>query len=345
MPRPKDNHPYNFLIVEDNPGDYFLIQDYIKEYISVPLISQAGSFKEVKSLFREKDCKRFDLILLDLSLPDMEGIDLIQAILKICMGTPIIVLTGFTDFNFSVKSLTMGVYDYLLKDDLNALSLYKSIVYNIERRKSLFELEKSEKRYSDLFHLNPQPMWVFQIGTLKFLNVNQAAIEQYGYSLEEFLSMTLEQIRPEEDIPILNAALRLPKGSPDYPFRNRFRHQKKNGEIIYVEIQSSFINYQGLDAKLILAQNVTDQINYVNKIEGQNIRLSEISWIQSHVVRAPIARLMGLVDLIKTPEVSESLKIEMYDYLYQSAYELEDIIKEIITKANAYNQEYKNFKN
>ncbi|MDO8993860.1 MAG: PAS domain S-box protein, partial [Daejeonella sp.] len=341
MPVPKDNRPYSFLIIEDNPGDYLLIEDYIMEYITAPLITHAVSFVEAKSLFKEKDFKRFDLILLDLSLPDKGGSDLIQEMLQICPGSPIIVLTGFADFDFSVKSLAMGISDYLLKDDLNSFFLYKSIIYSIERNKSLLELEESEKKYSDLFHLSPQPMWVYEVETLKFLDVNEAAIKQYGYSFEEFLSMTIEQIRPEEDIPLLKAVLQQSKISINQLFENRFRHKRKSGEVIYVEIQSSLILFKGRVAKIILAQNVTDQIKYVSAIEDQNRKLSEISWIQSHVVRAPIARLMGLIDLIKNPDISEEQKLEMLDYILQSAYELDDIVRDITKKSEAYNIEFK----
>ncbi len=345
MPVTKDTRSYSFLIIEDNPGDYLLIEDYIMEYFTAPLITHVLSFGEFKSLFKEKDFKRFDLILLDLSLPDKVGSDLVKETLQICLGCPIIVLTGFTDFDFSVKSLGMGISDYLLKDDLNPLFLYKSIIYSIERNNSLLELEESKKKYSDLFHLSPQPMWVYNIDTLKFLDINLAAIEQYGYSHDEFLSMNIEQIRPEEDIPILRALIQQIKKSSVPPFQNRFRHRKKSGEVFYVEIQSTFIVYNGQDAKIILAKDITDQINYVNAIEDQNRKLSEISWIQSHIVRAPITRLMGLIDLIKNPEISEEQKSEILDYILESSYELDGIVREITSKAEAFHLEYKKYEN
>jgi len=69
---------------------------------------------------------------------------------------------------------------------LNSHVLYKSITYAIERRKVISELEESKRRYSNLFHLSPQPMWLYDTETYEFLQVNVAAIEHYGYSEDEF---------------------------------------------------------------------------------------------------------------------------------------------------------------
>jgi PAS domain-containing protein len=90
-----------------------------------------------------------------------------------------------------VRALSFNISDYLVKDDINAGSLIKSILYSIERKKSTLLLEESEKRYSNLFELSPQPMWIFNVNTLEFFQVNQAAVDQYGYSKQEFLKMKL----------------------------------------------------------------------------------------------------------------------------------------------------------
>ncbi len=333
MPFLKDIKPYRILIVEDNLGDFTLVEDYILEYITSPEIVNSSDFNQTKILLTGKDSVPFDIIFLDLSLPDKDGINLIREMLRICGGCPIVVLTGFSDVNFSVKSLAMGISDYLLKDDLNPMSVYKSIVYNIERKKTLLDLQESEKRYSDLFHLNPEPMWVFDAKTLQFLDVNNAAIQSYGYSLEEFMSLTLMDIRPAEDIPILYEAIEWITHNPGGWLKEKFRHLKKNGDIIIVEIKNNSIWFKGRQAQLILAHNITERVNYIKAIEEQNQKLSEISWMQSHVVRAPIARLMGLIDIIKHPNNSEELKEELFGYILNSAYELDQIVRDITSKA------------
>lgn len=334
MPFLKDIKPYRILVVEDNPGDFTLVEDYILEYTSCSEIINSRDFNETRELLSSQDPKSFDIIFLDISLPDKNGIDLIREMLGLCGNCPIVVLTGFSDVNFSVKSLSMGISDYLLKDDLNPTSVYKSIIYNIERKKIMLDLLESEKRYSDLFHLNPEPMWVFDVETLRFLDVNKAAIESYGYSFDEFMSMTIKDIRPVEDIPILNKAIEwvLNKENTGW-LMNNFRHQTKNGEIIIVEINNNAIRFKDREAQLILAHNITERVNYIYAIEEQNQKLNEIAWIQSHVVRAPIARLMGLIELIKHPSSSEELKEELLGYVLNSAHELDQIVRDITVKA------------
>ena len=97
------------------------------------------------------------------------------------------------------------------------------------------------------------------------------------------------------------------------------------------------IEYQGKKAAVIMAVDVTERLNYVKAIELQNQRLKEISWIQSHIVRAPLARIMGLIQILKDmPSVNE--KEKTLDYILLSANELDTAIKEITDKSNTYQE-------
>ena len=139
------------LLIEDNPGDIALIEDYLSEYLDISGLAIAKNFKEA-SVYLNSPNANYDVILLDLSLPDKSGEELIKEVLSIGLTNPTIVLTGNSDLGFGIRSLSMGISDYLLKDDINPSSLYKSIIYTIERQRSRTELEESEKRYSELFH-------------------------------------------------------------------------------------------------------------------------------------------------------------------------------------------------
>lgn len=328
----QDVNQYRILVIEDNPGDDVLITEFLEEQIHLPEIFHARNFKEgVQLLARELF---FNVILLDLSLPDKEGEDLIEGILSVCSGIPIIVLTGYKDMAFSVKSLALGVSDYLLKDDLTSSSLYKSILYSQERRKKSAELEESERRYSDLFQLNPQPMWVYDPDTLQFLNVNAAAIQHYGFSREEFLLMTIRDIRPEEEVLRVEEAEGHVRTKREPFSHGIFKHRKKSGELIQVEIQSSPIQFKGKMAQVVLAIDITERMNYIDAIKMQNEKLQNIAWMQSHVVRAPVARLMGLANLIKNYELSDEERRQLMDQIVVSAEELDAIIRDISEKAN-----------
>ncbi len=116
-------------------------------------------------------------------------------------------------------------------------------------------LTESEKRYRQLFTSNPNPMWVYDLETLEFLDVNEAAVYNYGYSREEFLSMTLKDIRPKEEISRLLENIKTANYGLEYSAG--WRHLKKNGSIIIVEIRSNAIDYQGRKAKLVSALDIT----------------------------------------------------------------------------------------
>lgn len=127
-----------------------------------------------------------------------------------------------------------------------------------ERYQTRLALEASERRYRMLFENNPQPMWMFDVDSLRFLDVNEAAILHYGYTREEFLSMTLLDLRPsaeDADKLLKNIAEDSPRHS-DGPWR----HLKKDGTIIDVKITSVPIDYQDARAKFVLAEDITSRL-------------------------------------------------------------------------------------
>ncbi|MFC4870524.1 PAS domain S-box protein [Negadavirga shengliensis] len=335
----REQDSYQLLLIEDNLGDVLLLEEYLHEKIPAPEITVVNTFEDAKELYKNGN-NSFDVVLLDLTLPDLHGEKLIRETKKMAGDASVIVLTGYADIQFGIKSLGLGVSDYLLKDELSPTSLYKSIVYSISRNHISKQLQDSEKRYKELFQLSPQPMYLYCLQTLKFLDVNQAAIDHYGYSKKEFLSMNLLQIRPKEEIPKLQKAVqKARKGIPQEAFRI-FRHQKKNGEIIEVEIRSNVVEYEGKKAEVVLANDITDRLRYIHAIEDQNKRLQEIAWTQSHVVRAPLARLMSLVMAMDTLE-QDFGKDAFRKMIIDSAEELDSIIRDIVNKTDKVNLEVK----
>lgn len=329
----KDKKPYNILIVEDNPGDFLLITDYLEEQISNPTITHTITFKETKQIL-ESEGISFDVVLLDLSLSDKNGEQLVEEILVLCPEIPVIILTGYSDIDFSINSISKGIADYLLKDELNADALYKSIIYCIERLKKNIELSESEKRYSELFHLSPLPMWVYDIETLEFLDVNEAAQKHYGFTEEEFLSMTIRDIRPKVDLPHFEEQLNLMHQNPFQYLTGVFRHIKKNGAIVIAEIQSNYISYKERNARVILVNDITERLEYISAIETKNKELQNIAWLQSHVMRAPVAKILGIIHLLQQLELNQKEKDNLLIDLVSCATELDTVIHDIAKKTH-----------
>lgn len=273
-----DKKEYKILVVEDNPGDLLLITDCIEEIIVAPKITNARNFKETQDLLFREDII-FDVILLDLSLPDRTGKELIMDIVSKIPNTPIIVLTGYTDFAFSIQSISLGITDYMLKEDITPASLYKSIVYSIERKRIDMKLKESEKRYSNLFHLSPQPMWIYDLETLKYVQVNKFAIQQYGYSETEFLNMTLLDLRAKEEHEYTIAAYKNFISQEDRtdsnPFIGRFKHLTKFGEQLEVDIYSNPIKINDKNYGFVIGIDVTDKVLFDNKMTKAIIQAQE----------------------------------------------------------------------
>jgi PAS domain S-box-containing protein len=203
-----------------------------------------------------------------------------------------------------------------------------------ERKRSELLLMESEKRYSELFQLSPIPNFVFDLDSLYFLDVNEAALAHYGYTRDEFLQLTIMDIRPLEEIDQIKKVLAEYRNNKTFTLQPAIDHRKKNGDIIQVDIQSNTIRYKGRNARIVIARDITQSLNHLKAIQKQNERLKEISWMQSHIIRGPLVRIMGLVPLIEDTKGLSDETRQMLEFLSVSAKELDEVIQNIIEKAN-----------
>ncbi len=130
----------------------------------------------------------------------------------------------------------------------------RTIIDHERTKKTLFE---SEERYRLLFESNPHPMWVYDRETLAFLAVNDAALSQYGYSRGEFLSMTIKDLRQQEDVPHLID--KVSRSAEGLDAAGTWRHRKKDGTIFDAEITTHTLTFDARQAKLVMAIDVTER--------------------------------------------------------------------------------------
>jgi PAS domain S-box-containing protein len=221
------------------------------------------------------------------------------------------------------------------KKQLEWVKLESSAVFdwdNVEGNISESKLQVMHKRYHAFFQYSPQPMWVYEVDTLRFVDVNEAAMKCYGYSREEFLSANTEMNRLAEDMHRYLKVMESASQEKNMVFQGVFRHQKKNGELLHMDIRSKPIKFNDKDTYLVLASDITDKLNYFEGIKRQNEKFREVAWMQSQVVRAPLTRMMSLIDLLKKEESVNSDQDKLFDYLLTSALELDEIVKDISIK-------------
>lgn len=277
-----DSHPLHILVVEDNPGDLFLLQEYLRSSdLEIEKIIPAGDLKEARRVLTSQPV---DLVFLDLSLPDSCGLESYVGLQDVAQRVPIILLTGTMDTNIAPQALLLGAQDFLIKGDFDEKLLARAIRYSLERMRNLQNLRESEKRYRELFNNNPMPMWVFDVTTFRTLEANSAAIRHYGYTQEEFLTKTVADIRLDGDQGELEKEVQAFGRVNGGVKKGIRRHVKKTGEVIFVDIAWHNISYKDRPAILVLASDVTERILLEEELNEQ--RLSRQKQITEAVIVA-----------------------------------------------------------
>jgi PAS domain S-box-containing protein len=144
-----------------------------------------------------------------------------------------------------------------------------------EIKNSKTALIESEKLYRYLFENNPVPIAIWDFETQQFIDCNEEAARKYGYTKEEFLRLSIRDIRPVEDLPLLDEFTRSEQAYEKH-HRQITRHIKKNGELMYMNIQGEVINYNGRRASIAIAQDVTETKYYqeLDTLEKQVLEYS-----------------------------------------------------------------------
>lgn len=196
------------------------------------------------------------------------------------------------------------------------------------------DLAQSEAKFRILFADIPLPLYLADLSTLRFLEVNNAAVEHYGYSRAEFLKMKLTDIRPLDDIPRLMKEV--DAANPDLQYHGYGRHCRKDGSIIDVEIIAHSLELGGKRVAIILAQDITERKKVEREMqhakeaaEASSRAKSEFLANMSHEIRTPMNGVLGMTELL----IETNLNAEQRDYLQMvkiSADSLLRIINDIL---------------
>jgi PAS domain S-box-containing protein len=252
--------PLRVLIVEDNDDDRLLLLRTLKQGGYEPMYRCVQTATALSGALAEE---AWDIVLCDYLLPQFNGSEALACVQKTGLDLPFIMVSGVIGEEQAVTIMKAGAHDYVLKDKLARLvpaitRELRDAEVRRQRRQAESQLRASEAQFRLLFEANPNPMWVFDEETLQFLAVNDAALRHYGYTRDEFLALTVLDIRMPEDRPQVVSLIASQKGAKG-TYVGEFRHQKKSGTLIDVEITVSSIPFNGRPGRLVLSNDITEQ--------------------------------------------------------------------------------------
>jgi len=239
-----------------------------------------------------------------------------------------------------------------LWDNAGNLRGFAKITRDItEQRRAQELLHQSEERHRKLFDNNPHPTWVFDRETLRFLAVNAAALRNYGYSRDEFLAMTIKEIRPPDDVPaLLKNVADFQSGPHDAGI---WRHQRKDGTDIDVEITSYALKFDGRAAEVVVAVDVTqrrhdeeekrkftESLATANReLELRNREVERATQLKSrflatmsHELRTPLNAIVGFSELLadETPGQLNEKQKRFVNHIKHGSTHLLQLINDIL---------------
>ena len=256
---------YTLLLVEDNPGDADLVREALADDAigialhHVPRIAAAA--EAVAKL-------EFDAVLLDLSLPDAQGIESFAKMAAIAPDLPIIILTGSTEEDVAFRAVRSGAQDYLHKGELNSTMLTRAIRYGIERKRSEMALLESQERYRLIFESSHEGI-VLSSPDGDVLEANPAAARIFGYPLREFKRLNTRTLYFDPSMRERFTAAMTANDRYGY-FEARGRHA--DGSALELELSASVRRYP--DGRLLGYQTSIRDVT-AHKQAEQRLRTSE----------------------------------------------------------------------
>jgi len=210
------------------------------------------------------------------------------------------------------------------------------VLQDVTDRKNFEEkLIQSEASYKNLFENNPLPMMVYDNETLDFISVNNTAVAKYGYSQEEFLTMTLRDIIPDDELESFNNSYFQIRR--DSQITRLCRHKLKNGEIRYFEIASHTINYNSKKARMVLSNDVTMNMKYEAELIEAKEKAEESERLKSaflanmsHEIRTPLNGILGFSQLLNEENLDKEDIKKYSGYIVTGGNRLFELLSNIL---------------
>ncbi len=254
--------PLRALVVEDSEADALLLIEALKRGGYEPDWQRVETEAALRAALRDRE---WDVVFCDYSLPLFDAPSALRVLRETGDTMTAIVVSGKVGEEVAVEAMRLGANDYILKHKLDGVvpaieRELRDSKLRRERQAAALALRQSEERHRALFDKSPWPMWVYDPETFGFLAVNERAIEEYGYTREDYARMTMKDLRPPEDVAEWLTTFHGMKTNHEVlPPRTR-RHLKKDGSVIVVEVVNQPITCNGKPARVVQAVDITTRM-------------------------------------------------------------------------------------
>jgi PAS domain S-box-containing protein len=303
------------LLVEDNQDEAELIQELFLESYRVPnlLITHIDSLQKAQAIVTEEI---FDVILLDLSLPDSQGFDTVYEMQEYSLSIPIVVLTGYNDEQLALQLIQAGVQDYLIKTKITREVLIRSIRYAIERQQTQQILKQSEAKYRSIVENSLVGIVICEPEetTEKLIEVNDAFCHLMGYEREEILNKNWLDLTAFDDraANIVQSSQICQQEDDRAVFDTRLL--RKDGQIVYTRVSVRCIRHSNgaIDHLIKVILDVTDYKTQEAQLKEREIRLIRLQTAQMNLVKSAEIYTGNFADSVEiiTEIAGKTLEVE-----------------------------------
>jgi two-component system sensor histidine kinase/response regulator len=320
----------NVLLIEDDPDDILLVKEALAE-VSMGKIKLEYTGRLSRGLI-ELSAHAYDVILLDLNLPDSRGLETLKTVINSHPKVPVVVLSGLADDATTIEAVRRGAQDYLVKGDISGPMLVRVLRYAIERKQAEAMLRTSEARYRAIVETNPNGITLTDLdGKLVLCNQQTAALHGYD-NPEDMIGMNVyELITPDDrQLAALNSQKTLNEGRVT---NAEYTLVRKDGSHFPAELSAVLLrDGAGVPTGFIgITRDTTERIRAM-EAEKRLIKLREefIASV-SNDLRTPLFSLMGYLDLLQNGKANDSeVQNKFLTYASKDANRLLGMVNELL---------------
>ncbi len=344
--------PLTILIVEDNPGDLFLLEELLRgSSLPIKQLIKVTSANEACKVLQKEE---INLVLLDLSLPDSNGLQSYEIVDEYAGSIPIVVLTGLIDMEVALETMASGAQDYLIKGEFDEKLLEKSIQYSIERKKSQESLRESIDRYKFVTRVTNDVVWDMNLSTKRILWAEENMKRIFGYDIEngetdfDFWS---DKIHPDDHDRVVKKLLDACDDDNTDRWDDEYRFRRSNGEYAYILDKGYLLYLNGKWVRMIGSmQDITERKIAELKLLDSEKRFRSLVQNGSDMIK--ILDSSGIFTF-SSPSVEKVLGYSQEEIVGKSTFEfihpddLQDILNhfQVIKKTDYHEIPYFRFKN